>query len=387
MNEQLASSRRYDLDWLRIIAILLLLFYHAGMTFNTWEWHIKNSETSKIFSIWMLPLHYIRMPLLLFISGAGTQMALSKVTVGRFVTDRFKRLVIPFVFGLAVLGPIMVYFQYMSQFSSYWDIYKSFFDFIPFHDGTLNWYHLWFIGYLFVYSLLCLPVLIFLRSPKYEEIKASGIRFSLHPIVILLVPACLITLTQLILRHGLTYPFEGWAFFVYYLCFFLFGIVGYSSSSVREAIGSNKRYLLTFSLLILLLRFVGYLFKQGNDFLDTNTMQFANEVYSIFLSWFSVITIIAFGQSYLNRPVRFLTRMTEGAYPFYILHQPFLIAISYYVCQLSWSISAKYWTLCILTLAVTISFYIFFIRPFNAMRFLFGLKMKPVEEGLKAPSV
>ena len=127
MDEQLSSGRRYDLDWLRIIAILLLLFYHARMTFNTWEWHIKNNETSKLFNYWMLPLHYIRMPLLLFISGAATYMALGKRTVKGFAGERFKRLIIPYVFGLVVLGPTMVYFEYMPQLNSYWDIYKYFF--------------------------------------------------------------------------------------------------------------------------------------------------------------------------------------------------------------------------------------------------------------------
>ena len=91
--DEINSGRRYDLDWLRVIAILLLLFYHTGLVFNTWEWHIKNNETSGFFSYWMLPLHYIRMPLLLFISGAGTYMALGKRTVSTFAGERFKRLI------------------------------------------------------------------------------------------------------------------------------------------------------------------------------------------------------------------------------------------------------------------------------------------------------
>jgi len=371
MAEQFPSGRRYDLDWLRVIAILLLLFYHAGMTFNTWEWHIKNSETSKLFNYWMLPLHYIRMPLLLFISGAATYMALGKRTIKGYAGERFKRLVIPYVFGLVVMGPTMVYFEYGSQITSYWDIYKSFFDFIPYHNGMLNWYHFWFIGHLFVYSLIVIPVLIFLRSPNSERFKSGIRRILLRPIAMLLVPAAIILITQVLFRPGLTGPFEGWRFFAYYFCFFLFGIICYSSPEVPDSVLKNRKYFLTASLVILFIRFVGFFFK------DTSATTVATiEAISIFLSWIWVITIIAYGQHYLNIPGKFLARFTEAAYPFYLLHQPFLIAISYYICQLPWGISAKYIVLCLLTLVAVISFYLVFVKPFNVMRFLFGMKPK-----------
>ncbi|HNF78826.1 MAG TPA: acyltransferase family protein, partial [Cyclobacteriaceae bacterium] len=83
MTELSTNPRRYDLDWLRFIAIVVLLFFHTGMLFNQWEWHVKNSETSTTFSYWMVWSHFFRMPLLLFISGAGTYMALGKRTPGQ----------------------------------------------------------------------------------------------------------------------------------------------------------------------------------------------------------------------------------------------------------------------------------------------------------------
>src|ERR1700759_716026 len=89
------STRRYDLDWLRLICIVILLFYHTGMWFNTWGWHVKNNELSRSFEFWMVWLHPWRMPLLLFISGAGTYMALGKRTKGQFASERFRRLFIP----------------------------------------------------------------------------------------------------------------------------------------------------------------------------------------------------------------------------------------------------------------------------------------------------
>ena len=285
-------------------------------------------------------------------------MALGKRTVRKYAEERFKRLVIPFVIWFACAWTTMVYFEYMQEFDSYWDIYKSFFDFIPYHNGDLNWYHLWFIGHLFVYSLVGIPILIFLRSPKSENFKARGLRVSVASYRYSACSCCYYpALTQFLLRPDLyRSSFEGWAFFAFYFCFFLFGMICYSSQMSGSPLPRIGGIYWPLRLLILFIRFVGYLFKDGNNLLDDETTRLPIEVASIFISWFWVITIIAYGQHYLNRPGKLLGKLTEGAYPFYLLHQPFLIAISYYICQLPWSITAKYWTLCLLTLGDQYSF-------------------------------
>src|SRR5688572_28753269 len=119
------SERRNDLDWLRFIAIVILLFFHTGMVFNQWGFHIKNTEIDKTFGFWMVWLHFWRMPLLLFISGAGTYMAMGKRTPGQFAGERFKRLFIPLVFGMFVVVPPQIYFEYINQYNGYWDFYKT----------------------------------------------------------------------------------------------------------------------------------------------------------------------------------------------------------------------------------------------------------------------
>ena len=123
-------------------------------------------------------------------------MALGKRTVWKFVQERFKRLVIPFVFGMFVLVPPMVYYEYIQQFNSYWDIYKSLFDFIPTHNGIPGWYHFWFIAYLFVYSLIGIPILIFLRSPGAGRFKAKWLGVLLNPYGILILPAAIVLLNS-----------------------------------------------------------------------------------------------------------------------------------------------------------------------------------------------
>lgn len=375
-------TRRHDLDWLRFIAIVILLFFHTGMLFNPWGWHIKNNEISESFKYWMMWLHFWRMPLLLFISGAGTYMALGKRTPSQFAKERITRLFVPLVFGMFIVVPPQIYYEHIKEYNSYWDFYKTVFEFVPYPVGSFSWHHLWFIAYLLVYSLLAIPLLIFLRSPRSYPIKKKLFKIVSSPAGILFIPATFILITQIILRpyfpeetHALI---NDWAFFTFYLCFFLFGMICYSIPLLWESLGRNRKYLFTTTLVFLIPFYVLYFHLQELITLPWHfdTIETAFDVTAIFVSWFTVITVIAFGQHYLNRPHPWLSKINEGLYPFYILHQTVIIFLGYYICQLPWSIAGKYWSVSLLTLLSCIIFYLLFIRPFNPVRFLFGMKPK-----------
>jgi peptidoglycan/LPS O-acetylase OafA/YrhL len=379
---EITSGRRYDLDWLRFIAIVILLFFHTGMLFNPWEWHIKNNETSESFKYWMVWLHFWRMPLLLFISGAGTYMALGKRTPGQFAGERFKRLFIPLIFGMLVVVPPQIYFEYIKKYDGYWDFYKTVYEFQPYPEGSFSWHHLWFIFYLFFYSLIAIPVLIFLRSPKSLRFKEKVFKILSSPAGILFIPGAFILITQIILRPYFpeqTHAFiDDWAYFTFYFSFFLFGMLCFSSPALWESIGRNRTHLLITMIVLLIPFYIFYCYF--NDLIQLpwsrDTVETAFDVTAIFVSWSTVITVISCGQHYLNRPHPWLSKINEGLYPFYILHQTVIIFIGYYLCQLPWSIAAKFWSVSFLTLTSCIIFYRLFIRPFNIVRFLFGMKAK-----------
>lgn len=382
--ERLLSTheRRHDLDWLRLIAIVILLFFHTGMWFNHWGWHVKNNELSYSFQYWMIWSHYFRMPLLLFISGAGTYMALGKRTPGEFRKERFRKLFIPLVFGMFVIVPPQIYYEHIKEYSNYWEFYKTVFNFVPYPKGSFSWHHLWFIFYLLLYSLIALPLLTFLRSPRSEKFKQKLFSVLASPAGILFVPSLTMLISQVILRpffpeetHDLV---KDWAYFIFYFSFFIMGVLSYSSAKLWSTIGLNRKSLLV-ALLTTLIPFYGtYFHFRGLIILPWNNEAIGHvfDVAAIFVSWFTVITIIAYSQHYLNRPHPWLKYFNEGLYPFYILHQTVIIAIGYYIVQLPWNIAAKYWTISFLTLISCVAFYLLIIRPFNVMRFLFGLKPK-----------
>lgn len=383
MNTELSmnQSRRYDLDWLRFIAIAILLFFHTGMLFNPWEWHIKNAETSSTFRYWMIWSHFWRMPLLLFISGAGTYMALGKRTLGQFAGERFKRLFIPLVFGMFVIVPPQIYFEHINKYTSYWDFYKTVFDFVAYPEGSFSWHHLWFIMYLFLFSLAAIPLLNYLRSDRSSNFKIKLENILTRPVGILFVPAILILISQIILRPYFpeeTHDLKDLGYMVFYGSFFYLGITAYSSARLWASLGANRKYLLVAAILILVPFYGTYFhFREFYQLPWTERqVEIIFDVTGIFLSWFTVITVIAYGQHYLNKPHPWLSKINEGLYPFYILHQTVIIWIGYYICQLDWSISLKYWAVSFLTFISCVGFYLVIIRPFNIVRLVFGMKKK-----------
>jgi hypothetical protein len=78
MNQTTQAPRYEFLDWLRVLAILLLLFFHTGMLFVGWGWHITNAETIPALELPMDLAHRLRMPLLFVIAGAGMWFGLQR---------------------------------------------------------------------------------------------------------------------------------------------------------------------------------------------------------------------------------------------------------------------------------------------------------------------
>ncbi|WP_266367362.1 acyltransferase family protein [Tellurirhabdus rosea] len=379
------SPRRYDLDWLRVIAIVILLFYHTGMIYVSWGWHIQSRETSPLLEDVMRWLHHWRMPLLFFISGAGTYYALRKRTYGAYAGERFRRLFIPLVFGMFVIVPPQIYFEWLfrGRFSgSYADFYPNVFGFEPYHDGgtggAFSWHHLWFVAYLFLYSLLTIPFAKFIRSGTGQRLVDRVGRLVRQPGGVMLL-VLLFIVNDLTLGHF--WPEEthdlrnDWAYFVANLLLFWTGYVLVSRPNFAGELTQQRRILgiatLFCTILLYTLRALADRYPELEENLMANLLYDANENC---LMWFSVLATVAYGHRYLNvnRPI--LPHLTEAVYPFYILHQTVIVAIGFYLLRANLGILGGYLTVSLLSLLTSVGIYLLLIRPFRLIRPLFGLK-------------
>lgn len=375
------SRRKAELDWLRLMAIGILLFYHVGMWFSTYDWHLKNRETSAYFDYVMMWFHQWRMPMLLFIAGISAQLAFGKRTATQFVSERLTRLFIPLLFGMFVIVPPQIYYEKINAYASYFYFYPTVFEFTPYPDGNLSWHHLWFILYLFLYSLLATPLLIWLGKIRQGDSYSTGVQRCRRPLVMLFIPPLIMLLSQLVLRpyfpketHTL---YDDWAYFLYYGCYFIAGMWYIAIPGAWETLRKRRHLNLLLSLALLLPFYATFfLLRDSETWLASRFAIEPYELIGIWVGWFTACALIGYAQRHLNQGRPWLRHATEGLYPFYIIHQTAIIVIGYYVCLLDWGIGTKFCVISGLTLVSCMVLYFLIIRPFRLMRWLLGMKAK-----------
>ena len=381
-----ALARRYDLDWLRIIAILTLFFYHTGMIYVSWGWHIKSTEHSQPMEEVMRWLHRWRMPLLFFISGAGTFFALQKRSYGAYAGERVRRLFIPLVFGMFVIVPPQIYIEWLfrGRFSgSYVDFYPNVFGFQPYQDGgtggAFSWHHLWFICYLFFYSLLSIPVFLWLKTAAGQRFTDRVGRIAGRPGGAMWLMIIVICLSQYGLRrfypeetHGLT---NDWAYFVENLLLFWFGYVLVSRREYWQVLADQRRMFGVATLVFTVILYGMRMQFTDNEIDRLFWIDFTYFTNSLCLMVASVLMTVGYGYTYLNKNHRWLPRLNAAVYPFYILHQTVIVLLGYYVLTRSTiGVYPGFLVISFTTLFICAALYWVVIRPFRLMRLFFGVK-------------
>ncbi len=362
--------RRYDLDWLRVIAFSLLVFYHAGMIFVSWGYHITNRELSLTLEKPMVFLNQWRMPLLFFISGVGVSFALGRRTGLAFAGERLKRLLIPLVFGMLVVVVPQVYYEQLAKQGIQGSLPEFYAHYLA---EKLTWNHLWFIAYLLCFSLLSLPFFLFLRTTTGGRMQEKLSQWTGNPVGVFLwaLPLMLIQVTLRPYWPDNRNLISDWYNFAFFLTVFLYGYLLGRQESFWKMV-DRTRYV---TLLLGMLAFgTIYFYFWSAAYQPSLVGDFLARCLRAFNIWCWLLVCLAFARRYLNFHRPFLGYATEAVYPFYILHQTVLIAIGYYVIQWQASIAIKFSVISAGTFIITLLLYELLIRRTNLTRWLFGLK-------------
>lgn len=374
-------SRRYDLDWLRVLAFTLLILFHTGMMFNGWNWHVKNPETSHTLEYVMIFLSQWRMPLLFFISGAAVWFAMEKYSAGRFAWERVKRLALPLLFGMLVIIPPQVYYERLFQgqeFESFWSFYETVFDLQPYPTGNFSWHHLWYLPYILLYSLLMLPFFRYFKNPKGHLVLKRWIdRLASGRLTMLgFLP---IAVSEICLRpfwpDNASNLVEDWAQFVSMLVIFSWGFGFASSQKIWPALELHRRTFLGTAMFTTGCLYI--VWYGGIEFPESSI-----SIYRLIRSanlWFWILVILSFGSKYLRFSNSFLRYANHAVYPFYMLHQTVTVVVGYYLVDWSAGVPVKFCVLALATFLGSWVLYEFPIKRFRLLRPLFGLKLNIVQ--------
>jgi glucan biosynthesis protein C len=371
-----AFSRRYELDWLRVLAILAVFIYHSLRFFDRDDWHLKNAilhpgldPFMKLFTLW-------GMPLLFTISGASVFYSLGRRSAGQFLKSRAARLLVPLVIGIFTHGMWQVYLENSSHglfAGSFLQFIPRYFDGLYGLGGNFAWMglHLWYLQVLFVFSLAMVPILEWLRNGTGKGLLSSlgdALAFT-GGIYLLAIPIMFLSLldpkTILTAR-----AFGGWSIAAY-LLFFLNGFLVVSNDRLYQSIRMMRWVSLGMGTATTVLISTAY-FRLGEP-------TFGTAYYTVLISalglcsWLWVLTIFGFAAHRLRFPSRFLTYSNQAVLPFYILHQPLLLALGILFIPSSLPDIFKWTLISTPALILSASLYEFIIRRSDWLRVLFGL--------------
>jgi peptidoglycan/LPS O-acetylase OafA/YrhL len=380
------GERRYDIDWLRVMAVLLLIYFHTARLFNTREdFYVKNNEFSDGLDTFITFVHQWHMPLFFLVSGAATWFALGFQTGCRYAWERVRRLIVPLAFGAAVIVPPQVYcmrlggraYGHSNSYEfhgSYFRFYPHFFDGIA-PEGNWEWAHLWFLAYLFVFSMLALPLFLALRKEIGQRLisRLATLCERRRAIFLLAIPLAIIQAALRARWPGWQNLYDDWANFLFYITFFLYGYLLCSDVRFGQALERNRRVSLAMGIIsfsaILALRSAGA--APAPDHLIRWALYM---VLHGFNSWFWIVAILGFGRKYMNFTNRILRYANEAALPFYIFHQTVIVVIGYYVVRWNMGVTGKYLFITTASLVATVILYDLLVRRTAVTRFLFGMK-------------
>ncbi|QGZ95743.1 acyltransferase family protein [Terricaulis silvestris] len=343
------TDRRYDMDWIRIAAFVMLILYHCGMFYVTWDWHVKSSRASDAIEPLMLLTNPWRLTLLFLVSGAATRFMADKMSVGQFTWARMGRLWPPLLLAMFVIVPPQTYYeivevvqalpadvaaQYAGAVDNFWVRYATGSGNWCGPDGCLTtptYNHMWFVAYLILYTLalvLLLPLLR--RAPK-------GVAWLIAGPGLLITPWLFLFATRAILYtiYGETHDFRAdpYAHTAYFAAFlFGFAIAKYEPFFARCL---KWRLPALIAAIVTWLVLIAVNAQYPGEATPPDWMYVLVRGVREMLAWTAIIATVGYAHRYLRNadgPIR--QTLTQAIFPFYLIHQTIIVVAGHYLDEL-----------------------------------------------------
>ncbi len=385
MVSQEICRRRFDLDWLRVLAFGLLIYFHAAVAFLPDGLPmILNSEPSLVLQIFVAFLHEFRLALLFLVSGVGVRFALRQRGRRAFFVERSRRLLLPLLFGVLILVPPMVYLEkrYLGLVDeSFAAFYPSFFVSGVYPRGHLSWHHFWFVAYLWLFCLLAWPLLRWLRGSSGSDRFAHWVRWLSkgHRLYWFSVPLLIVEIPLRALFPGFRDLIHDWASFSQWFLVFMAGYALALSERLLDQAQHIRRSSLGLEIGASVLLFAEFwTLGEGMTPRQDGQVEVARYLGFCLLRvanlWFWLLVCLGYAGRYLQRSNAILDYLNQAVYPLFCCHLTLLVGFEYLVLPTSWPIAFKFLVLTSATIVVNLLLYEWCIRRVRWLRPLFGLK-------------
>lgn len=367
------GKRMHYIDALRVLAVLLLIPFHSMRVFNFGEmFYAKNADVSLIVAAIVAGISVWHMPLLFLLAGASSYFALAHRRNLTYVGERAKRLLIPLLFGTLVIVPAQMWYgamtndHYSGSLLAYWPRFFTVRADGNDYYGMFSPAHLWFILFLFWVSLAALPFMHWWRHGGGGRFASGVARRIAEPAW---WPA-----VALVLLLSEALPEVGGKEFIRYLVFFLLGFIAMTDEGFVEA--AERRRVLTAVVALVALVPTVIFWRVAEATPDPSWPRFWHALLLNGTAWVAILACLGWAKRLLDKPSPLLSYSAEASYPFYILHQTVIVAVAFYVVQLTWGILPKLTVVMLLSFGLCMAMYEG-VRRVGPLRFLFGMKPLP----------
>ncbi|MGV9278889.1 acyltransferase family protein [Streptomyces griseosporeus] len=382
------GTRRGELDVLRALVVLGLVFFHAALVFSPDDdYYVKNRDTSGAVTVLAGFGVVWAMPMLFLVAGLGARHSLRRRGPGGFARERLLRLGVPLVFATLALNPLPQWLRERAAGPGHHEPYGHFWlrfltvrpdpaDFPFVLDGRyFETGHLWFVVLLLAFCLMLAPV----ADPLARAAGRAAPALRRRP-ALLLLPALVLAAIDALL--GMEEGFAGWNRWAY-LLFFLYG---HALADDERARAATRRLTVPAGVLGLAL-FAAT--APGFTSLDdpfTNGSAFALVTRALFgaAGWCWVLAILGVlerRREAAPREARGRERgravrgyLVTAALPLYVLHQPVLVAFAYGVVGWAAPAPVKCAAIVAASLAAVLLLYEYAVRRTPVTRVLFGMR-------------
>lgn len=326
-------ERHYGLDWLRIGAFGLLIFYHIGMFFVPWEWHVKTAQPLDWVQLPMLATNAWRLALLFLISGVASRFLLDRMAgAGSFARQRTVRLLVPLLAGIVLFvapqpwAELQAKAGYSHGFWYFWT--HDYFRFGLLEGIVLPTYnHLWFVAYLWVYTLVLALGAVLLPASARAALQ-QGFDRLFAGVGLIWLPLALLWLARVALfpifdeTHALI---DDWYNHAVYGGLFLFGVGLAKSRPVWDSVACSWKPAAALGL-------GGYaliaIFNIADARWDGAALDLVRGVRAAHM-WGTIVALLALAQLKLNRDTPARRYLTEAVFPYYIAHQTIIVVVGH----------------------------------------------------------
>jgi hypothetical protein len=324
-------GRHYGLDGLRIAAFALLILYHVALAFSPWHWIVHSRYHLSWLIVPMAAMTPWRLGLLFAVAGYASAMLFTRQGgAGSFALDRSRRLLVPLAFAMVAIVPVELWVRvreagYPGSLWQFWigDAWRV---------GRVrgvelpSWEHLWFVGFLWVYTMLLAAVLaiggarVAAAMDRAAAWAGQGARLLWAPMAALVGMrlALLFTVPD---RMGLL---RDWAGHSHYLTLFGFGFLLAQRPDLWRAVHRHGRAAAAVALLCGV-TVVAVELRYPGDMVPPHLPMAIDRAARSAMAWTMVLLLFHLADRFLDRDFAGRRTLGRAVFPAYIVHHPAIV--------------------------------------------------------------